>query len=114
MIKPAGAYGNIALADDPFCSMGIAGIQVALIRRSDDDVSCIYHRPVGLTGKAVLIANPPDIRTRVRKNKYVWLESFDQFPDFIPTIIRSSVDSSFFPGATIIAGSSICSVEPYF
>ena len=69
-------------------------------------------RGLAATSLAALIANPPDVRSRVTKKNGIGLELPDNLVCILPVIIRFSINSAFFICPAIITIAAIGAVKP--
>src|SRR6185437_14907860 len=103
MVEPAWANGHIGLAGAPHAAAWIAMLQHlrhrVSARAGEWHDFGIHGGPVRIAGDAALVPNPSDVRTRVREDDRLWLQSPDQRPGARPIVHLLASAGAFTVGA---------------
>ncbi len=112
MIEPARTDTGVTLRRNPGIAVSVAVLQFAVLRVTGINFFSTEEGPVGRTGITAFIAYPATTRTAVREDNGIGLPTTDHFVNLREIVIGATVDGSFLAGSTIIAVSTVCTIEP--
>ena len=114
MVEPSRADRNVALSGNPGIAIGMAILQLPVVRIARIYFIFPQERPVGSACIAIFIAYPAAARTSVGEDDSLRLIFLQHAVSTREIIVSTAVYGACFAGSSIVAVTSIGTVKPYF
>ena len=113
VVEPSRTDRHIALCGHPLVAIGVAILQLPVFLITRIHLVFPQESPVGGTGVAVFVAHPSASGASVGEDDGLWLVLVDSLPCPGIVIVGAAVDSTRLAGTTVVAVSTVGTVEPY-
>ena len=112
MIKPSRTDRDITFCRYPLVTVSVSVLQFAIFRIARIHFARPQERPVGSSGKSVLVTYPAATGTSVGENNGLWLEFIQYFIDTWIVVVSLAVDGTAVFGSAIPSVTAVGTVKP--
>ena len=113
MIEPTWADARVTLAGTPRVAVGMARLQLLVLRVAGIDVLTAHEGPVCRVGIPLFVAHPAATRTTVREDDRIGLKPVHNAPSFGIVVVGTAVYLALLSCTSVPAIAAVGAVEPH-